>query len=99
MDLAMESVPTLSDRQPVEDRLLTAWVRDGDRQALGEWFARARNPAWRLAQHLAGATAAEDAVQEGFLRAMSHARSWRGINARAWLLATVANAAREQFFR
>jgi RNA polymerase sigma factor (sigma-70 family) len=38
-------------------------------------------------------TAAEDVVQEAMLRALSYFSSFRGVNARAWLLQIVRNAA------
>lgn len=78
----------------VEDGLLRAWVKGGDRQALGELFARCRQQAYALAVRLCGPAAAEDAVQDAFLNAMRQARSWRGGSARGWLLAAVANTAR-----
>lgn len=38
-------------------------------------------------------TAAEDVVQEAFLRALTYFPGWRGENARAWLLQIVRNVA------
>jgi RNA polymerase sigma-70 factor (ECF subfamily) len=50
--------------------------------------------AWRLARWLTGsATDADDAVQEAMLKACHAFDQWRGISARAWLLAIVRTAA------
>jgi RNA polymerase sigma-70 factor (ECF subfamily) len=43
--------------------------------------------------------AAEDAVQEGVLRALTYAASHRGDNPRAWLLRIVRNAAHDRLAR
>ena len=49
--------------------------------------------AFNLARYLArDASAAEDIVQTAFLKALRSFSSWRGDNARAWLLAIVRNA-------
>lgn len=81
---------------PTEDMLLTAWTGHGDRQALGELFVRCRPRAYALARGICGPAAAEDVVQEGFLKAMRGARTWSGRQAVGWLLAVVANTARNQ---
>ena len=52
--------------------------------------------AYRL---LGGRQAAEDAVQEAFLRAFAARRSFRGEHARAWLLRIVSNVARDELRR
>ncbi len=96
MSLAMTMPDRIVTGLEAEDRLLAAWVGRGDRGALGELFARCRKPAYALAARLCGADAADDAVQDGLIKAMRGARNWRGAHARAWVLATVANAARDR---
>jgi RNA polymerase sigma-70 factor (ECF subfamily) len=55
---------------------------------LGDHFAAAHNLArWLLRSE----TDAEDAVQDAYLRALQHSESFRGGDARAWLLAIVRN--------
>jgi RNA polymerase sigma-70 factor, ECF subfamily len=67
----------------------------GDRQALEELFRRYRQPAFRVAQRLLGNEAdALDAVQEGFVKALTHLQSFQGRSSfKTWLLRVVSNAA------
>lgn len=95
MEAMQDETRAPSPAAGAEDALLTAWARRGDRAALGELFALCRPQAYALALRICGRAAAEDAVQDGFLKAMRQARAWRGGSARGWLLATVANTARD----
>lgn len=67
---------------------------EASRQRFAELMLPHLDAAWRLARHLLGErAAAEDAVQEAMLRALAHFTSYRGGDARAWLLRIVRNAA------
>ena len=69
----------------------------GDAAAFEGLLAPVLDPAFRLAMvMLGGAAAAEDAVQEGALRAWIKVRQFRGRRAdfRAWFLSVVANECR-----
>jgi len=81
--------PTQSDEQ-----LLACFAR-GDRDALEELFRRYRLPAYRVAYRLLSNEAdALDAVQEGFIKALTHLDSFQGRSAfKTWLLRVVSNAA------
>lgn len=87
-------VETLSPQSP-EEALFQAWTQHRDREALAELFRRLAKPALAVAQRFAG-DLAEDAVQEGFLCAMRGASPRSTGQARAWILAVVANSARNQ---
>src|ERR1700722_17628317 len=67
----------------------------GERQALEELFRRYRQPAYCLAHRLLGHEAdALDAVQEGFIKALTHLHSFQGRSSfKTWLLRVVSNAA------
>jgi RNA polymerase sigma-70 factor (ECF subfamily) len=67
----------------------------GDRSALEELFRRYRQPAFRVAYRLLGHEAdALDAVQEGFVKALTHLDSFQGRSSfKTWLLRVVSNAA------
>lgn len=79
---------------PSDDELLTHW-QQGDRSALEELFRRYRQPAYRVAHRLLGHEAdALDAVQEGFIKALTHLDSFQGRSSfKTWLLRVVSNAA------
>src|SRR5207245_10235737 len=81
--------PTPSDEQ------LLACFGSGDREALEELFRRYRGPAYRVAHRLLGHEAdALDAVQEGFVKALTHLDSFQGRSTfKTWLLRVVSNAA------
>jgi RNA polymerase sigma-70 factor (ECF subfamily) len=81
--------PTPSDEQ------LLACFAAGERAALDELFRRYRQPAYRVAYRLLGHEAdALDALQEGFVKALTHLDSFQGRSAfKTWLLRVVSNAA------
>src|SRR5437868_3267116 len=81
--------PTASD----ED--LLGRYAAGERQALEERFRRYRQPAYRVAYRLLGNEAdALDAVQEGFVKALTHLHGFQGRSSfKTWLLRVVSNAA------
>jgi RNA polymerase sigma-70 factor (ECF subfamily) len=81
--------PELSDEQ-----LLTRH-RAGDRRALDELFCRYRSLAYRVAYRLLGREAdALDAVQDGFVKALTHLHGFQGRSSfKTWLLRVVSNAA------
>jgi RNA polymerase sigma-70 factor (ECF subfamily) len=70
-------------------------VASGHRDALDELFRRYRQPAYRVAYRLLGHEAdALDAVQEGFVKALTHLSSFQGRSSfKTWLLRVVSNAA------
>ena len=81
--------PTPSDEQLLER------FTSGDRGALEELFRRYRAPAHRVAYRLLGQEAdALDAVQEGFVKALTHLDTFKGRSSfKTWLLRVVSNAA------
>src|SRR5438105_4920293 len=83
------TLPVLSDAQLL-DRFAA-----GDRLALDELFCRYRQPAYRVAYRLLGNEAdALDAVQEGFVKALTHLHGFQGRSSfKTWLLRVVSNAA------
>jgi RNA polymerase sigma-70 factor (ECF subfamily) len=88
--MAVISVPLTI---PGDDQLLARWGR-GDREALEELFQRYRSVAYRVAHRLLGNEAdALDAVQEGFIKALTHLAGFRGRSSfKTWLLRVVTNA-------
>jgi RNA polymerase sigma-70 factor (ECF subfamily) len=81
-------VPVASD-----EHLLHRATR-GDRDALNELFRRYRQVAYRVAYRLLGNEAdALDAVQEAFVKALTHLRGFEGRSSfKTWLLRVVSNA-------
>jgi RNA polymerase sigma-70 factor (ECF subfamily) len=81
--------PTPSDEQ------LLACFAAGRREALDELFLRYRSAAYRVAYRLLGHEAdALDALQEGFIKALTHLDSFQGRSSfKTWLLRVVSNAA------
>src|SRR5262245_52045214 len=79
---------------PSDELLLSRYVA-GEREALEELFRRYRQPAYRVAYRLLGNEAdALDAVQEGFVKALTHLDSFQGRSSfKTWLLRVVSNAA------
>lgn len=77
------------------DEQLLACFAAGQRQALDELFRRYRQPAYRVAYRLLGHEAdALDAVQEGFIKALTHLHGFQGRSSfKTWLLRVVSNAA------
>jgi RNA polymerase sigma-70 factor (ECF subfamily) len=79
---------------PSDEQLLACFAA-GERTALEELFRRYRLPAYRVAYRLLGHEAdALDAVQEGFVKALTHLNSFQGRSSfKTWLLRVVSNAA------
>jgi RNA polymerase sigma-70 factor (ECF subfamily) len=77
------------------DQELLARFAAGERQALEELFRRYRLIAYRVAYRLLGHEAdALDAVQEGFVKALTHLHGFQGRSAfKTWLLRVVSNSA------
>jgi RNA polymerase sigma-70 factor (ECF subfamily) len=77
------------------DELLLSRFAAGEREALDDLFRRYRQPAYRVAYRLLGHEAdALDAVQEGFVKALTHLQSFQGRSSfKTWLLRVVSNAA------
>jgi RNA polymerase sigma-70 factor (ECF subfamily) len=80
---------------PADDQLLTRAIHHGDRDALNELFRRYRSVAYRVAYRLLGNEAdALDAVQEAFVKALTHLDGFQGRSSfKTWLLRVVGNAA------
>lgn len=78
-----------------DDAVLLERAAAGDATALDELFRRYRTVAYRVAYRLLGNEAdALDAVQDGFVNAVSHVARFRGQSSfRTWLLRIVSNAA------
>jgi RNA polymerase sigma-70 factor (ECF subfamily) len=77
------------------DEQLLGRLSGGDRGALEELFQRYRALAYRVAHRFLGHEAdALDAVQEGFVKALTHLPSFQGRSSfKTWLLRVVSNAA------
>jgi RNA polymerase sigma-70 factor (ECF subfamily) len=77
------------------DEQLLACYTAGHREALDELFRRYRQPAYRVAYRLLSHEAdALDAVQEGFVKALTHLHGFQGRSSfKTWLLRVVSNAA------
>jgi RNA polymerase sigma factor (sigma-70 family) len=72
-------------------------AKQGDVDAYGELVRRYQHDARRTAAAIAGVSVADDAAQEAFMRAHRHLARFRpGAPFRPWLLAIVANVARNQ---
>ena len=100
MDTAilMNEAAFLTSDGDADRRLLEAFRRQGDREAMGQLLHAHAAPAYRLARRLTGNSSdAEDAVQDAFIRCVAHAASYRGDGpVRAWIMVVVANAARQR---
>src|SRR5439155_19835427 len=77
------------------DAQLLARGAAGERDALEELFRRYRLVAYRVAHRLLGNEAdALDAVQEGFVKVLTHLSGFQGRSSfETWLLRVVSNAA------
>ncbi len=77
------------------DEVLLERFAAGDRAALEELFRRYRQPAYRVAYRLLGNEPdALDAVQDGFVKALTHLSGFQGRSSfKTWLLRVVSNAA------
>lgn len=89
------AIAILSPLEDVSDEQLLARFRGGDREALEELFRRYRLVCYRVAYRLLGREAdALDAVQEGFVKALTHLDGFEGRSSfKTWLLRVVSNAA------
>src|SRR5262245_53837261 len=89
------AVVTASCPPAPSDEQLLACFAAGERAALEELFRRYRLPAYRVAYRLLGHEAdALDAVQEGFVKALTHLHSFQGRSTfKTWLMRVVSNAA------
>jgi RNA polymerase sigma-70 factor (ECF subfamily) len=78
---------------PSDEQLLTRAAR-GDPAALNDLFRRYRTVAYRVAYRLLGNEAdALDAVQEAFVKALTHLGGFQGRSSfKTWLLRVVSNA-------
>jgi RNA polymerase sigma-70 factor (ECF subfamily) len=78
---------------PSDEQLLARW-QEGHREALEELFRRYRLVAYRVAYRLLGNEAdALDAVQEAFVKALTHLSGFQGRSSfKTWLLRVVSNA-------
>lgn len=90
MAVVTASIPIASSH---DDQLIASFLR-GERQALEELFKRYREPAFRVAFRLLGNEAdALDALQEGFIKALTHLHGFeRRSSFKTWLLRIVSNA-------
>ena len=77
------------------DEVLLERFAAGVRESLEELFRRYRQPAYRVAFRLLGNEPdALDAVQEGFIKALTHLSGFQGRSSfKTWLLRVVSNAA------
>lgn len=80
---------------PPDGEALVARAAAGDRAALDELFRQYRDPAYRVAYRLLGNPEdALDAVQDGFIKALTHLRGFEHrCSFKTWLLRVVSNAA------
>lgn len=90
----MAVLPT-PDLTAASDSQLLAWLAAGQREALEVLFQRYRLLAYRVAFRLLGNEAdALDAVQEGFVKALTHLSGFQGRSSfKTWLMRVVSNAA------
>ena len=90
----MAVVTTACPLAPSDEQLLACFAA-GDRSVLDELFQRYRQLAYRVAYRLLGNEAdALDAVQEGFVKALTHLDAFQGRSTfKTWLLRVVSNAA------
>lgn len=84
--------PVIAPPQP--DAALLQRFAAGDQTVLDELFRRYRTVAYRVAYRLLGREAdALDAVQDGFVKALTHLDRFRGHSSfKTWLLRIVSNA-------
>jgi len=89
------SVLSLPVTVPASDSALLELIATGNRTALEDLFRRYRSVAYRVAYRLLGREAdALDAVQDGFVKVLTHLDRFRGRSSfKTWLLRIVSNAA------
>ncbi len=87
--------PVTAPTPPPGDDFLIARAAQGDQGALEELFRRHRDAAYRVAYRLLGNMEdALDAVQDGFIKAMTHLNGFQSRSSfKTWLLRVVSNAA------
>ncbi|HEV3203486.1 MAG TPA: RNA polymerase sigma factor [Gemmataceae bacterium] len=90
----MAVITALSPAIPSDEQLLSRFAT-GDRKVLEDLFGRYRAVAYQVAYRLLGQEAdALDAVQDGFIKALTHLRGFRRQSSfKTWLLRVVSNAA------
>ena len=90
----MGMITAVSPPVASDEELLTKHAA-GDREALDELFQRYRGVAYRVAYRLLGQEAdALDAVQDGFVKALTHLSAFQGRSSfKTWLLRVISNAA------
>ena len=90
----MGMITAISPPVASDEELLTKHAA-GDREALDELFQRYRGVAYRVAYRLLGQEAdALDAVQDGFVKALTHLSAFQGRSSfKTWLLRVISNAA------
>jgi len=88
-------MPEVANGVSTADETLVDLARRGDRSACEELFYRHRGVAYSVAYRFLGHEQdAQDAVQDGFLKAVSHLSDFDGRSGfRTWLLRIVTNAA------
>jgi RNA polymerase sigma-70 factor (ECF subfamily) len=88
-------MPEVATGVSTPDETLIEHARRGDRSACEELFYRHRGIAYGLAYRLLGHEQdAQDAVQDGFLKAVTHLHAFDGRSTfRTWLVKIVHNAA------
>lgn len=91
---AVSVLPIPTVQQPSDAALLERLAR-GDQSVLEDLFRRYRSVAYRVAYRLLGQEAdALDAVQDAFVKALTHLDQFRGHSSfKTWLLRIVCNAA------
>ena len=87
--------PVTAQPPPDGEDVLVARAARGDCAALDELFRRHRDHAYRVAYRLLGNSEdALDALQEGFIKALTHLHGFeRRSSFKTWLLRVVSNAA------
>lgn len=87
--------PVTAQASPDGEDVLVARAARGDSAALDELFSRHRDHAYRVAYRLLGNSEdALDALQEGFIKALTHLHGFeRRSSFKTWLLRVVSNAA------
>ena len=92
--MTVATIPCCRSAPPSDEQLLTCYA-EGRRDALDELFRRYRLASYRVAYRLLGHEAdALDAVQEGFIKALTHLGGFQGRSSfKTWLLRVVSNAA------
>jgi RNA polymerase sigma-70 factor (ECF subfamily) len=90
-------MPEVAPGVSTPDETLVALARRGDRSACEALFYRHRNVAYGVAYRLLGHEQdAQDAVQDGFMKAVAHLQEFDGRSGfKTWLLRIVTNSARD----